>query len=240
MMFEVGFIPAPGFGLTAGLRSSAKRWKVGNFSQRGVRVRRAAYGEEFNEFETKGNTKLQDKLVQEINFDIHKIVLADHIDFYVSSEILKLRENLREQFKESRKRIHERGDQVARLESANATYKWDKLVRDAEIQNKTAAKEARREVEALESMINRKRNIASSGIKSKAYVQDIQHDHRLAVYSVCGSLIASYLIANTIIRALQLTIHDTGLVSVAQVGFLFLTMLLVLTSSLSMALPPKQ
>jgi len=82
-MFEVGFIPAPGFGLTAGLRSSAKRWKVGNFSQRGVRVRRAAYGEEFNEFETKGNTKLQDKLVQEINFDIHKIVLADHIDFYV-------------------------------------------------------------------------------------------------------------------------------------------------------------
>uniref|UniRef100_A0A7S2ZYP1 Uncharacterized protein n=1 Tax=Rhodosorus marinus TaxID=101924 RepID=A0A7S2ZYP1_9RHOD len=34
------------------------------------------------------------------------------------------------------------------LESANATYKWDKLVRDAEILNKTAAKEARREVEA--------------------------------------------------------------------------------------------
>lgn len=115
-----------------------------------------------------GNTKLQDKLVQEINFDIHKIVLADHIDFFVvsdpalsfcrrrvarptqahvqgrpgvhhcqfptlpvhllksssllapkqSSEILKLRENLREQFKESRKRIHERGDQVARVSTA--------------------------------------------------------------------------------------------------------------------------
>lgn len=55
MTFEVGFILAHGLRLAPCVKSSVNgRTVSSSFSQRGVRVRRAAYGEEFNEFETKG------------------------------------------------------------------------------------------------------------------------------------------------------------------------------------------
>mmetsp|Transcript_8030 Transcript_8030/g.24184 ORF Transcript_8030/g.24184 Transcript_8030/m.24184 type:complete len:232 (-) Transcript_8030:212-907(-) len=213
-----------------GRRCATSTWRAG--------TRMTLYGEEFKEFETKGNTKLQDRLVQEVMYDIHKIVLADHIDFYVSSEIVKLRESLREMFQESRKKIHEKGDMVARLEAANVLYKWDKLVRDAELQNKAAAKELEKENAALDALINRPQRLRSLKIKSKA-IPPRAPQPRLVLANVSLSLLATYLITAGFIRSVETSIHENGMASIAQLGFLLLTVMLVFTSSLSMTLPRK-